>query len=186
MLHHCTSAILSDLNQYIQSRLSLKLPPVSLAVLTASQTENKPSQGIVMRLVDITPVDLCTNPTQYLPQKAGFFVRKAPQAFHLYYLFSIDYKSSNILKDLELLAYVAAFFQTKSHFDSCNTPILQEVAIESFAIELVNMTLLDKSMLWQNLNMPYSPSLLYKVGLIFIGDATMDLKVVSPFLSHEK
>ncbi|WP_342265093.1 DUF4255 domain-containing protein [Cardinium endosymbiont of Philonthus spinipes] len=186
MLHHCTSTILSEANQYIQSKANVKGPAISLAILGNSQAESKSSKGIMMRLVDITSVELCSNPTQYVPQGDGFIVRKVPEAFNLYFLFSIDYKPSDLLKNLELLAYVAAFFQTKSHFDGSNTPILQEIGIESFSVELVKMTPPEKAMLWESLHAPYSPSLLYKVGLIFIGDATMGLKVVSAFSSRER
>ncbi|MGI2298680.1 Pvc16 family protein [Candidatus Cardinium hertigii] len=184
MLHHCTRIILSEANQYIQSKMNVKGPAISLAILANSQVESK--SGIMMRLVDITSVELCSNPTQYVPQGDGFIVRKAPEAFNLYFLFSIDYKASDLLKNLELLAYIATFFQNKSHFDTANTPILQEIGVESFSVELVKMTASEKTMLWESLHAPYSPSLLYKVGLIFIGDTTMGLKVVSTFSSHER
>lgn len=185
MLHHCTSTILSEANQYVQSKTNVKGPVISLAVLGNSQVEGKSSKGIMMRLVDITLVELCSNPTQYVPQGDGFIVRKAPEAFNLYFLFSVDYKASDLLKNLELLAYVAVFFQNKSHFDTSNTPILQGIGIESFSVELVKMSTSEKSMLWENLQVPYSPSLLYKAGLIFIGDATVGLKV-SAFSSRER
>ena len=186
MLHHCTSIILSEANQYIQSKMNVKGPAISLSILGNSPIESKSSKGIIMRLVDITSVELRSNPTQYVPQGDGFVLRKVPEAFSLYFLFSTDYKVADLLKNLELLAYVAAFFQSKSHFDGTNTPILQEVGIESFSVELVKITPSDRSMLWGSLHTPYSPSLLYKVGLIFIGDATMDLKVVSAFSSRER
>lgn len=186
MLHHCTSIILSEANQYIQSKTNVKGPAISLAILANSQVESKSLKGIMMRLVDITSVELCSNPTQYVPQGDSFILRKAPEAFNLYFLFSIDYKPSELLKNLELLAYIAAFFQNKSHFDTCNTPILQEIGVESFSVELVKMTPSEKTMLWESLHAPYSPSLLYKVGLIFIGDTTMGLKVVSTFSSRER
>ena len=186
MLHHCTSTILSEANQYIQSKTNIKGPAISLSILGNSQVESKSSKGIIMRLVDITSVELCSNPTQYVPQGDGFVLRKAPEAFNLYFLFSTDYKALDLLKNLELLAYVAAFFQNKSHFDTSNTPILQEMGIESFSVELVKMAASEKSRLWESLHAPYSPSLLYKVGLIFIGDATMGLKAVSAFSSRER
>lgn len=186
MLHHCTSIILTEANQYIQSKTNVKGPAISLAILGNSQIESKSLKGIILRLVDITSVELCSNPTQYVPQGDGFILRKAPEAFNLYFLFSTDYKASDLLKNLELLAYVAVFFQNKSHFDTCNTPILQEMGVESFSVELVKMTASEKAMLWESLHVPYSPSLLYRVGLIFIGDTTMGLKVVSAFSSHEK
>ncbi len=186
MLHHCTSIILSEANRYIQSKTNVKGPAICLSILGNSQVESKSLKGIIMRLVDITSVELCSNPNQYVPQGDGFILRKAPEAFSLYFLFSIDYKAPDLLKNLELLAYVAAFFQNKSHFDTSNTPILQEVGMENFSIELVKMTASERSMLWERLDMPYSPSLLYKAGLIFIGDATMGLNVVSAISSRER
>lgn len=186
MLHHCTSIILSEANYYVQSKTNVKGPAISLSILGNSQIESKSLKGIIMRLVDMTAVELCSNPSQYIPQGDGFILRKAPEAFSLYFLFSIDYKASDLLKNLELLAYVAAFFQSKSHFDSSNTPILQEIGMENFSVELVKMSTSEKSMLWKRLDMPYSPSLLYKAGLIFIGDATMGLGTVSAFSSRER
>ena len=187
MLHHCTNTILSEVNRYIQSKTNTKENHVTFAILGNSQIESKNPKGIVMRLVDITSVELCSNPNQYVPKGDGFVVRKMPEAFSLYLLFSTDYyKESNLLKNLELLAYVAAFFQHKSHFDTCNTPDLQQFGIESFSVELVKMTTSERHMLWTSLHVPYSPSLLYKAGLIFVGDATMGLNVVSAFSSLDK
>lgn len=185
MLHHCTSIILSEVNQYIQFKTNVKESAISLAILGNSAEGGKASSGVIMRLVDIASVGLCSDPTRYVPQGHGFVLRKAPEAFNLYFLFSTGYKASDLLKNLELLTYVAVFFQNKSHFDTSNTPVLQEIGIESFSIELVKMTVSEKSMLWKSLHEPYTPSLLYKVGLMFIADATIDLKVVSAFSSLE-
>lgn len=185
MLHHCSSIILSETNRYIQSKIDAEESPVSLAILGNSEIESKFSGGITMRLVDIASVDLRSNPNEYVPQGDGFVVRKMPEAFSLYFLFSVGYKEFDLLKNLRFLAYVAAFFQHKSYFDICNTPSLQEVGIENFSVELVKMSLSERSMLWKTLSMPYSPSLLYRVGLVFVGDATLDMKVVSAFSSRQ-
>jgi hypothetical protein len=187
MLHHCANIILSEANRYVQSKVNnTKDLPISLAILGNSQIESKYQKGIMMRLVDITSVELRSNPNEYVPQGDGFVMRKMPEAFSLYFLFSTDYKDSDLLKNLELLAYIAAFFQHKPHFDIQNTPTLQEVGIENFSVELVKMTSSEKSVLWKSLSVPYSPSLLYKVGLVFIGDAAIGLKVTSAFLSFQK
>ncbi|ROT46933.1 Pvc16 family protein [Candidatus Cardinium hertigii] len=186
MLHNCASAILSEVNGYIQSKVNLAKPPVSFVILGNTPLDSKsPKGGVMMRLVDITSMELCSNRSEYVPQGDGFIVRKIPEAFSLYFLFSIDYKESDLLRNLELLAYVAAFFQHKSHFDTSNTPVLHQMGMENFSAELVKTTASEKSMLWTSLHIPYSPSLLYRVGLVFVGDATMGTKRVPAFSSFE-
>ncbi|TDG95290.1 DUF4255 domain-containing protein [Cardinium endosymbiont of Culicoides punctatus] len=185
MFHHCASIVLSEANRYVQSKADIKETPISFAILGNSEVKNKSSEGIIMRLIDISALELRNNPNEYVPQGDGFVVRKMPEAFSLYFLFSVDYKESNLLINLKLLAYIAAFFQYKSHFDIQNTPVLQEAGIENFSIELVKMGLAERSMLWSMLNTPYSPSLLYKAGLVFVGDATLGLKQIAAFSSRQ-
>jgi len=184
MLHHSTSIILAELNRYLQARLKLKEPPVALVVLNSA--EAKDSKHITMRLVDISCVELRSSPNEYIPQGDGFVMRKAPEAFSLYFLFSIGYKESVVLNNLELLSYIAIFFQNKSNFNIQNTPSLQEVGIESFSIELVKISETEKSMLWTKLGCPYSPSLLYKMGLIFLGESVVSPNVSPAFSSFQK
>lgn len=185
MFHHYTSILLSEANRYLQSKVSASESPISFSILGNSSIESKFQRPIIMRLVDITSIELCSNRNEYVPQGDGFIVRKKPESFSLSFLFSTDYEDVNALKNLELLACVAAFFQHKSFFDICNTPILQEVGIENFSVELVKMTASDKAKLWKSLHIPYSPSLLYKVGLVFIEDTTMGLKMTSAFSSRD-
>lgn len=47
------------------------------------------------------------------------------------------------------------FFQHKPHFSLQNTPSLQEAG-GNFSVELVKMNTTEKSMLWKNLDVPYS------------------------------
>ncbi|AWN82113.1 DUF4255 domain-containing protein [Candidatus Cardinium hertigii] len=181
MLHHCTAVLLAELNRYIQAKLSIKEAAVVGAIVSNAAGEHKEAKPIRMRLVDIVPVELRSSPHEYVPQGDSFIVRKQPSAFSLYFLFSIAYKEVDLLKNLELLAYVAAFFQHKPYFDGCNTPILQQMGIENFSVELVRLTSTERSMLWSGLQLPYAPSLLYKVGLVFIEDTTMGTQIVSSF-----
>ena len=186
MLHHCTNIILSEANRYVKSKVNTQQSPISIAILEKSKIESNYTNGIIMRLVDIASVELRSNPNEYVPQGDGFVMRKAPEAFNLYFLFSTSYKESSFLKDLEILSYIAEFFQHKSHFDTQNTPSLQEIGMENFSVELVKMTTSEKSMLWNSLNVPYSPSLLYKIGLIFVGDTAIGFKISSVFSSFQK
>ncbi|MBX9890110.1 MAG: DUF4255 domain-containing protein [Amoebophilaceae bacterium] len=186
MLHHCTDIILSEANYYLQSKTAMKEAPVTMAILGDPGLESKQTRGIIMRLVDIAAVDLNSSPNEYVPQGSGFVVRKAPGAFSLHFLFSMVYKETFLLKNLELLSYIAMFFQHKPHFSLQNTPALQEAGMDSFSVELVKMNTTEKAMLWKSLAVPYSPSLLYKVGLVFLGDSTVSQRVSSAFSSLKK
>ncbi|HLP34984.1 MAG TPA: DUF4255 domain-containing protein [Amoebophilaceae bacterium] len=182
MFHHCTNILLTELNHYIQSKMDLPGPFVSTAMISNSRIESKYPNGIGMHLVDIVPVPLRTNSNEYVPHEGGFVVRKLPEAFSLYFLFSIANIPSDFLKNLELLAHVAACFQQKSHFDQQNTPSVQEYGMESFSVELVKMSASEKSKFWRSLQAPYSPSLLYKVGVLFVEEtATKSVPKVSAF-----
>lgn len=187
MFHHCTNILSAELNHYIQGKMALQGPFVSIAMISNSRIESKYPNGITMYLVDIVSIALRSSPNEYVPQGGGFVVRKLPEAFSLYFLFSISNIPTDLLKNLELLTHVAAFFQQKPHFDKQNTPALQECGMENFSVELVRMSASEKSLLWKSLHVPYTPSLLYKVGLLFVEEtATKKGPQVSAFRWFQK
>ena len=157
MLHHFTNTVLNEANSFIKSKLRSddKEQAVVLSMLNNIHEKSKPS------------------------------IKKQPETFYMYFLFSTDYTDTNLIKNLELLSYIAEFFHNKPFFDGQNTPALQATGIENFSIELVTLTSIEKNMLWQNLDMPYRPSLLYKVGFVFIGVSYKGSNIV-PVIDNKK
>lgn len=184
MFHYCAKILLTELNNYVQAKTNIGYPPITMAISGNYSLESNAYRHIIMRLVDIS-VALSANANEYIPQGEGFILRKAPETFSLYFLLSINDQEneSALLRNLELLAYVSAFFQKKSHFDSCDTPLLQQVNMNNFSVELVKLSATERSMLWTSLRIPYTPSLLYKVGLVFVADTTMGMEIVPTFSS---
>lgn len=187
MLHHFSNIILSEANNFIKTKLNLSQndSPITITVLGNTPKDIQPSQGIFMRLVDITSVELQSNPNEYILQNQGFAIQKSPETFYIYFLFSTDYINANLIKNLEILSYIVEFFHNKSFFDIQNTPELQTMGISNFSVELIKLTPSEKHMLWQSLSIPYSPSLLYRVGFIFIGESYKGSNVV-PIIEHNK
>lgn len=187
MLHHFTNAVLNEANSFIKSKLRSddKEQAVVLSMLNNTHEKSKSHPKIIMRLVDIASVELHSNPNEYVFQDTYFAIKKQPETFYMYFLFSTDYTDTNLMKNLELLSYIAEFFHNKPFFDGQNTPALQAIGIENFSIELVTLTSIEKNMLWQNLDMPYRPSLLYKVGFVFIGGSYKGSNIV-PVIDNKK
>ncbi len=173
MIDVCLNALLTELNSYIKSKIGIVEQKVVLANLVgqdgfpAIEEDNK----IVMSLVDIAKEDLGTNAKEYIPQGQGFIAKNPAITFNIYVLFSVHFKTQQMLEGLKYLAMVIAFFQSKAHFTVQNTPLLQQGSLDNISVELMGLNAQEKSNLWGYLGAKYVPSILYKIGMISIEDS---------------
>lgn len=147
---------------------------------------------IIMSLVDIRPEDSNHNPTKYIQQGNNYVLRTVPMNFYIYLLFATNFKGENALAGLRYLSAIIALFQAKNTFTPQNTPSLQVNGLGEFSISLVKLDYQEKSALWSSLQTTYTPSVLYKVGMIPIADTPMpypeipainDIDIVPSYLS---
>lgn len=90
---------------------------------------------------------------------------------NLHLLFIANFK--DYVESLRLLSLVLKFFRSYRLFDRQKFPSLSS-EIEQLSTELVNLSFMEQGELWRSLEMPCSPSVLYKVRMIVFQDTEMD------------
>ncbi len=89
--------------------------------------------------------------------------------FHLFFIANFkDYIDS-----LKLLSLVLKFFRSYRVFTQQRYPALSS-EIQQLSTELVNLTFMEQGALWRSLEMPCSPSVLYKVRMLVFQDSAID------------
>lgn len=89
--------------------------------------------------------------------------------FHL--LFIANFK--DYIDSLKVLSLVLKFFRSYRVFSQQQFPALSP-DIQQLATELVNLTFMEQGELWRSLEMPCSPSVLYKVKMLVFQDSVID------------
>lgn len=89
--------------------------------------------------------------------------------FHL--LFVANFK--DYLDSLKELSLILKFFRSYRIFTQEQFPRLSG-DIQRLSTELVNLTFMEQGELWRSLEMPSSPSALYKIRLLNFSDSDMD------------
>ena len=89
--------------------------------------------------------------------------------FHL--MFISNFK--DYVESLRILSLVIKFFRSYRRFDQHKSPSLGS-DIAQLSTELVNLSFMEQGELWRSLEMPCSPSVLYKVRMLVFQDTEMD------------
>ncbi len=89
--------------------------------------------------------------------------------FHL--LFIANFK--NYVESLKVLSLILKFFRSYRTFTQQKNPVLTS-EIQQLSTELVNLTFMEQGELWRSLEMPCSPSVLYKVKLLVFEEEDTD------------
>lgn len=90
--------------------------------------------------------------------------------FHVLFIANFnDYEDS-----LKFLSLTLKFFRSYRIFTQQRFPFLSP-DIQQLTTELVNLTFMEQSELWQSLELPFIPSALYKVGMLVFPDDEINL-----------
>ncbi|WP_019506275.1 Pvc16 family protein [Pleurocapsa sp. PCC 7319] len=89
--------------------------------------------------------------------------------FHL--MFVANFK--DYAEGLRILSLVLKFFRSYRLFTQKKFPQISP-EIQQLSTELVNLTFMEQSELWRSLEMPCSPSALYKVRMLIFQDAEIE------------
>ena len=87
------------------------------------------------------------------------------------------------VESLKLLSLVLKFFRSYRRFDQAQTPSLGP-EIEQLSTELINLTFMEQGELWRSLEMPSSPSALYKVRMLTFPDTDVEHIEAGPALGE--
>ena len=89
--------------------------------------------------------------------------------FHL--LFIANFK--DYVDSLKVLSLILKFFRSYRTFTQQQSPVLTP-EIQQLSTEMVNLTFMEQGELWRSLEMPCSPSVLYKVKLLVFQKEAVD------------
>lgn len=93
--------------------------------------------------------------------------------FHL--MFVANFKQYE--ESLQLLSLILQFFHSSRLFERQRFPSLGP-DIEQLSTELVNLSFMEQGELWRSLEMPSSPSALYKVRMLIFHDSAMSTAAI--------
>lgn len=93
---------------------------------------------------------------------------QAPVPLNLHILFVARF--SDYLESLKYVGLVAQFFQAHRIIDHDVLPTLDD-DVDKLVCELITTPVTEDNHVWRGLNMPYQPSLLYRIRMVVVQDA---------------
>ena len=90
---------------------------------------------------------------------------------NLHLMFIANFK--DYIEGLRILSLVMKFFRSYRLFTQQKFPAL-DPEIRQLSTELVNLTFMEQGELWRSLELPFSPSALYKVRMLVFQDSEID------------
>ncbi len=166
MIHEVIPAVVSELNDYLSSRLDAESNKVVIGNLfnqdgsIGLKEENK----VVCSLINI---ERDGSRQVYHPGK------NPPVAINLYVIFFAYFASSNYLEALKFISGVITFFQDRSSFETHNTPYLPAEA-DKILFEIENIHWRELGSVLQYLGLKYTPCIIYRVRTLKMEEDTLN------------
>ncbi len=178
MIRRTLEAIKSDVQSFLNLKDPDNLATCSVVLSNLLNQEGKlefsESNGdstdhyLVMTLVNVaqeTHLKPPARPREIADDKLGM---ENPEInINLFVLFTAH--SSQYETALDILSNVIGFFQSKSYFDSGNTPSLPS-NVERVAVDIQSLTFEQSNYLWGLMGAKYMPSVLYKLRTLSISE----------------
>ncbi len=169
MIHEVLPAVVSELNNYLASKLDGESNKVVIGNLINQdgtiglKEENK----IVCSLINIERDG--SRQTYYHGQMP-------PVAVNLYVIFYAYFTAANYLEALKFISGVITFFQSRSSFEGYNTPYLPNSA-EKILVELENIHWRELGNIFQYLGIKYTPSVIYKIRTLRLDEDNLNNEI---------
>ncbi|MBT9314485.1 DUF4255 domain-containing protein [Leptothoe spongobia] len=164
----------TQLNSYIklktggQKEESVQFPEIQLP-----KELNMQSNAVTALLVNLEEERVFRSGAAYASNLADGTTTASPPNlclnFHL--MFIANFK--DYVESLRILSLVIKFFRSYRRFDQQKFPSLG-TDIAQLSTELVNLSFMEQGELWRALEMPCSPSALYKVRMLVFQDTELD------------
>ena len=174
MIDHSLSFFQSQLNNYIQTKTGgQKEDIVQFPEIQLPKELIMHSNAVTALLINLEEERLFRSGATYTHSLIDGSVSPANPdlLFSFNLLFVANFK--DYIESVKMLSFILQFFHSTRRFDSKNSPALNE-GIEQLSTELVNLSFMEQGELWRSLEMPCSPSALYKVRMLVFPDMTMD------------
>jgi hypothetical protein len=172
MLYETLSFLVSEVNQYLDQKLSTPTTDPRLKIGNVARVlddagSNSLKDKAVLSLVNIEEDRVFKQHENATRGVSTTVYKRPPLQFNLYVLFSVnrdDYKDS-----LVLLGYIMQFFQHHNCFTSLSHPRLDN-RIKKLIVDLYTMNFEQVNHLWSTLGGKYLPCALYKVRQIVLDE----------------
>lgn len=166
MIHEVLPAVVSELNNYLASRLDAESDKVIIGNLVNQdgsiglKEENK----VICSLINI---ERDGSRQMYLPGQ------NPPVAINLFVIFYAYFSPTNYLEALKFISGVITFFQSRSSFDSSDTPNLPSEA-DKILFEIENIPWRELGSVVQYLGINYTPLIIYRVRTLKMEEDTLN------------
>lgn len=166
MIHEIIPAVVLELNNYLASKLDAESDKVVIGNLVNQdgsiglKEENK----IVCSLINI---ERDGSRQLYHPGQLP------PVAINLYVIFYAYFAPSNYLEALKFTSGVITFFQSRSSFESHDTPYLPSDA-DKILFEIENIPWRELGSVLQYLGLKYAPCIIYRVRTLKMEEDTLN------------
>lgn len=166
MIDEALKIIKSQLQQFM--RLKMQIENVEEKVVLTSIVDQRGQSTIPIDSVGITlyriEEDQVSEAEQYSPDHQTIRTRP-PVKLNLYILFAANFKDYS--ESLKYIRAVLTFFQTKSYFDTTNTPDMP-LGMEPMSLVLHTQSVDQHNHIWGLFGGHYMPSVIYRLRSIYI------------------
>ena len=170
MIHCVIDQVVSELNDYMQIRTGVEQKPVVAATLMKPDGQPDPKNGdkLVLSVVNVE-ADRVYHSVETFAKKPDDTIEvvKPDVRVNLYLLFVGNY--TQYAEALKAISLVFAFFQRRTALDYASIAGL-DGRKGRVTFEMMSPTFEQQNHLWGALGAKYMPSVLYKAGLLDIGD----------------
>ncbi|MBE9116387.1 DUF4255 domain-containing protein [Lusitaniella coriacea LEGE 07157] len=174
MLDAALTFFQEQLNNYIKIKTGgQKEDTVRFAEIQPPKEVGMQSNAITALLVNLEEERIFRSGAAYSSNLPNGTSRPANPnlCLNLHLLFIANFK--DYVEGLRVLSLVLKFFRSYRLFDCQKFPSLSP-EIEQLSTEMVNLSFMEQGELWRSLELPCSPSALYKVRMIVFQDMEMD------------
>jgi len=163
MIYECMNIITESLNNQIKKKFGLNKNKVKLSdvINKDNNTEIGDLDKITVSLVNMEQEKVLINNNK----------SNTPVYLNLYVLFAVYFgEDGSYAQALRELSEIIGFFASQRVFSPQNSPDMPS-GVEKMVLDLENVSHQDLQNIWMTTNGKFTPSALYKVRMITIGDA---------------
>lgn len=175
MINEVLVLLKDKLNNYF--RLKANVPEDKVAFLDGSKMDPLafPIDHVVPLLINVGEERILRPADRYEGIVRGGIKTQINPTINLNLSVLFVSKFADYEQSLKFLSLVVKFFQHNPVFDQTNTPGLNPL-IEKLRTELITLSNAEQNTLWSSLRTTYTPSVLYKIGLLaFADDETLEV-----------
>ncbi len=171
MIDKALKILRDELIEYVS--LQLKSTPDSIQIALSSQVDDKgavafPQNSLGMTLVNVEEERVLGSPGPTIRKTEAEVAYLNPEVkINLYILFAANFGDYG--EALKWLSLVITFFQSRSVFDTRNTPKL-DPGLDRLVLELRTQSFEEQNYLWGMLGAKYLPSVLYRLRMVTLKD----------------